>query len=74
MRRLFEFFSEVNLDGDGSINLMEFKKHISANRPELLPMAASIFYSLDNVRGVLPAHSTAHLEQQRRGRPTKTII
>ena len=53
MHRLFEFFTEVNLDGDGSINLMEFKKHISANRPELLPLAASIFYSLDNVRGFL---------------------
>ncbi len=49
MRRLFDLFNDVNLDGDGSITLMEFRKHIQITRPELTGMAASIFYSLDNV-------------------------
>jgi hypothetical protein len=50
MRRLFEVFNDVNLDGDGSISLMEFRKHMAITRPELQPMAASIFNSIDNVR------------------------
>jgi len=50
MRRLFEVFNDVNLDGDGSISLMEFRKHMAITRPELQPMAASIFNSIDNRR------------------------
>ena len=52
MRNLFDVFNEVNLDGDGAINLMEFKRHIAAKRPDLFPMATSIFNSMDNVRSM----------------------
>lgn len=58
MKYLFDVFNEVNSDGSGSIDIVEFKRHIYKSKPHLSPMAVSIFHTLDKVGVMAPTLST----------------
>eukprot|EP00955_Chlamydomonas_euryale_P116252 366406-Chlamydomonas_euryale.AAC.15 len=47
MKLLYSIFKDMNLNDDGVVSYMEFKRHMVKHKPHLAHMSASIFKSLD---------------------------